>query len=64
MNLQAGDTTEALKYCFEQEVCLFVLGFNVSLTIFQSYCDGEQEASNLIKDINCIQSQFIVYRLL
>ena len=21
-------------------VCLFVLGFNVSLTLFQSYCDG------------------------
>ena len=24
----------------EYVVCLFVLGFNVSLTLFQSYCDG------------------------
>ena len=24
----------------EDLFCLFVLGFNVSLTLFQSYCDG------------------------
>ena len=25
----------------KKKLCLFVLGFNVSLTLFQSYCDGE-----------------------
>ena len=31
----------ALPYMWTQmEICLFVLGSNVSLTLFQSYCDG------------------------
>ena len=36
-NFILNDYSEHILYCF---VCLFVLGFKVSLTLFQSYCDG------------------------
>ena len=34
------DTEHFQKMLFGFVFCLFVLGFNVSLTLFQSYCDG------------------------
>ena len=44
-----------VQYC----ICLFVLGFYVSLILFQSHCDGDQVYTSIVKGQNNVVSIII-----